>query len=54
MKEKGRGWGGKKVGFSGQKGREGDGIPGSHPQGAGEERFPRLPGVDKLIQVLHM
>lgn len=54
MKEKGRGWGGKKVGFSGQKGREGDGIPGSHPQGAGEERFPRPPGVDKLIQVLHM
>lgn len=30
MKEKGRGWrwGGKEVGFSGYKGREGDGILG--------------------------
>ena len=56
MKEKGRGWrwGGKKVGFKGQKGREGDGTPGSHPQGGGDERFPRPPGADKLIQVLHM
>lgn len=34
--------------LSNYKGRKGDRTPGSHPQGGGNERFPRLLGDGQI------
>lgn len=52
-KERGWRWEGKKVGFSGHKGRGGEGPPAAHREAGGDERFPMLPGKGQSIQVLY-